>query len=306
MTPFRNMEYSDDSDFYGDENEQALLHRRVDQADLSSWWRLHTKVSSPIKQHHTARPLATMSHFHNPYAGVPYAWQLTETVIDFLHRLPPSTTEGFPWIYICNPYVDRRPRVPTSCGANVVGCEDEGPQDNGADVATLMQGGMERLHMISEFIDYLRRIDRPPELKMQELRKASSDASEDILTLAQHLRVTCGKWMLFCPVAEVDAVWELIAKATANNELGIAAKVAPKSSTDSRAERLICVYTADFSNKQDIKRVAVNLQRLGLISPTGRPVYYKPDAYTYLGISSQNPWNIRASIYNSTTVLREW
>lgn len=27
------------------------------------------------------------------------------------------------------------------------------------------------------------------------------------------------------------------------------------------------------------------------------------DAYTYLGISSGNPWQIRASIYDSATIL---
>lgn len=134
--------------------------------------------------------------------------------------------------------------------------------------------------------------------------------------------------MLFCTVSDVNTVWEIVAKATVNNELGIAAKVAPKSTTDFRAERIICVYTADFSNTQDVKRVATSLHRLGLIPPMGRPIYYKPgepnslrnravvhghqsltsgtDAYTYLGLGSQNPWGIRASIYNSTTVLNKW
>lgn len=82
--------------------------------------------------------------------------------------------------------------------------------------------------------------------------------------------------MIFSPVSEVEAAWEVVAKATANNELGIAAKVAPKLATGANTEHLICVYTADFNNKQDVKRVASALHRLGFLPSTGKPLYYKP------------------------------
>ena len=56
--------------------------------------------------------------------------------------------------------------------------------------------------------------------------------------------------MLFCSAMEVNDVWATIAHATAANELGIAAKVAPKPiDGDSRRDRLICVYTTDFKDK---------------------------------------------------------
>jgi len=91
-----------------------------------------------------------------------------------------------------------------------------------------------------------------------------------------------------------------VAKSTADNELGIAAKVAPRSETeDPRKDRLVCVYTADFSNKADVGRVLQKLRELKLVEVRVRPIYYKPDAYTYIGISSGNPWGIRASIYSS-------
>ncbi|KXJ90696.1 hypothetical protein Micbo1qcDRAFT_135964, partial [Microdochium bolleyi] len=296
------MDTSDDSDFYGDEDELVVLERKVDQFDVPSWWRIQAQHQPPSRLHIKAQGRADMSQFHNPYAGVPYAWQLTETVDSFLSRLPPSTTEGVPWIYVCNPYIQRKPRS-FSSNQHAPGCENEGPQDNDADVSTLMQGGMERLHMVSEFTDHLRNLGKPLPQIQHEVKRAGLNASEDILRLAKHLHVTCGKWMLFCTVCEVDAVWEIVAKATVNNELGIAAKVAPKSEIESRAERIICVYTADFSDRQDVKRVASSLHRLGLIPSTGRPIYYKPDAYTYLGLSSKNPWEIRASIYDSATIL---
>lgn len=83
--------------------------------------------------------------------------------------------------------------------------------------------------------------------------------------------------MLFCPPAEVNDVWDIVAKATANNELGIAAKVAPKPvDEDSRRDRLICVYTTDFSDKADVGRVLQRLRELRLVEARGRPIYYKP------------------------------
>jgi hypothetical protein len=108
--------------------------------------------------------------------------------------------------------------------------------------------------------------------------------------------------MLFCDPAEVNSVWEVVARATALNELGIAAKVAPREGEEDRRKlRLICVY-------------------LGLINLKDSPIYYKcgkvtarscksmliscSDAYTYLQISSGNKYNIKASLYNSADVLK--
>lgn len=111
--------------------------------------------------------------------------------------------------------------------------------------------------------------------------------------------------MLFCSPAEVNDVWEIVAKATANNELGIAAKVAPKPvEEDSRKDRIICVYTSDFANKADVGRVLQRLRELRLVEPRSRAIYYKPDAYTYVGISFGNPWGMKASLYSSSDVLQ--
>lgn len=83
--------------------------------------------------------------------------------------------------------------------------------------------------------------------------------------------------MLFCAPDDVNEVWEIIAKATVNNELGIAAKVAPKSQiNDPRRDRLICVYTSDFMDKKDVGRVLQKLRDLRLVKSRDRPIYYKP------------------------------
>ncbi len=83
--------------------------------------------------------------------------------------------------------------------------------------------------------------------------------------------------MLFCDVLEVNEVWDIVAKATANNELGIAAKVAPRpEQNDSRKDRLICVYTKDFMDKIDVGRVVQRLKELRLADGKLRKIYYKP------------------------------
>lgn len=82
--------------------------------------------------------------------------------------------------------------------------------------------------------------------------------------------------MIFCPPRDVNEIWAVVAKATASNELGIAAKVAPvPESGDTRKERLICVYTADFKDKADVARVVRKLRELQLIG-TRSSIYYKP------------------------------
>ncbi|TGJ84003.1 hypothetical protein E0Z10_g4784 [Xylaria hypoxylon] len=266
---------SDESDFYGDDDLVVDLNRKVDHFDVRKWWQDHEALNTPLNLR--ARGVSeNTSHLHNPYAGDTYAWQLTESVDAFLSRLPPATTGEAPghcWIWVCNPYIKRKSRNEAQ-NQRVRGGEDEAPEDEGADLATLMQAGEERLHFVSSFVDQFRRPGLSRALVIQETRKAGTDAAKDILDLAKGLRVTCGKWMLFCTAFEVNEVWGIIAKATANNELGIAAKVATKPNIDQRTERLICVYTADFSDKGDVTRVAERLRQLGLVKD--KPLYYKP------------------------------
>ena len=88
--------------------------------------------------------------------------------------------------------------------------------------------------------------------------------------------------MLFPAVEDVDYVWSQIAKGTAEAELGVAAKVAAageEEETDGGRRRLICVYTKDFGDREDVKRVLVGLKRMGLLrgedGGEGRGIYYK-------------------------------
>ena len=80
--------------------------------------------------------------------------------------------------------------------------------------------------------------------------------------------------MIFCQANEVNAVWAVVARATANNELGIAAKVSPDDGDD-RKSRVICIYTRDFTDMKDVSRAVHKLKDLGVVDSRGKPIYYK-------------------------------
>lgn len=83
--------------------------------------------------------------------------------------------------------------------------------------------------------------------------------------------------MLFPGPAHVNEIWGTVARATVKNELGIAAKVAPREEVGSPKARLICIYTYDFADKDDVARVLAWLKQLGLVrtGPGSRQIYYK-------------------------------
>lgn len=72
---------------------------------------------------------------------------------------------------------------------------------------------------------------------------------------------TCGKWMLFIPSTQIVTVWANIENAVNNGRLGHVAKcsVAPNN----RGIHLICVYTKDYSDLDDVTRVLTRLRTMG-------------------------------------------
>lgn len=90
-----------------------------------------------------------------------------------------------------------------------------------------------------------------------------------------------GKWLVFVEEAEVDAVWEKVVTATVNGRLGLAAKVAtawPHPFARS-GKRVICAYTYDFTDREDVTRVLAGLRDLGF----GERLSYKTDVDTLAG-----------------------
>ena len=85
-----------------------------------------------------------------------------------------------------------------------------------------------------------------------------------------------GKWLIFSEIKEIDATWQTVKKATESGLLGIGAKVATSMSnpnTTSESEKVICVYTYNWQDVDDVYRIEKALRSIGIEST----LYYKTD-----------------------------
>ena len=103
---------------------------------------------------------------------------------------------------------------------------------------------------------------------------------EAIDSLALRTRLLNGKWLVYRPREQIDEAWLSIAKATFDKTLGNGAKVSTREQDNRR--HVICVYTDNYLDLEDVKRVRELLREMGF---TDR-LCYKPDIYTYLDIYS--------------------
>jgi hypothetical protein len=108
--------------------------------------------------------------------------------------------------------------------------------------------------------------------------------------------------MLFPAAEDLTLVWRMVVEGTISNRLGSAAKVATDQGR--KDGRLICVYTKDFRDMEDVCRVLKELAAQGLVD-SGSGIYYKADAYTYLNIYGKNAadYGLQASVYSSQKLL---
>jgi hypothetical protein len=232
------------------------------------------------------RPKLPKGGLHNRWEGREDSWQLHETIDDFISRLPVlgSSWVG-PWLWVANPYADR----------------DAEPEMRHAEFMELAP---------QLLLDYknekLQVTENNPNTAQgvinRKLKPARDKLKEDILSLAKDKGMTSGKWMLFPTDEAAPGIWKRVATAVVEGNLGTGAKIATDSST-----RLVCVYTKDFSDEADIKRVVQQLKNLNLLpsKETNKSIYYKCDAYTYLDIGAGNEYGLQASLYNSKDVLAE-
>ena len=72
----------------GDADTVSALEQRIKAFDVEEWISQHRE--SPGRPQKQPKFTEMASQLHNPYAGVSYAWQLTETLDEFLNRLPPA------------------------------------------------------------------------------------------------------------------------------------------------------------------------------------------------------------------------
>jgi len=227
----------------------------------------------------------------NMYENDPSGRQLPETVEAFLQRVPPQTTQLMdhgPWIYIANPYASHHTEDRAgfaSRGRELLEDYESMAKGIEASMAGKAKGTTTR--------------------KLTPLRK---QLELDIFALAKDKGCVSGKWMLFPSPSQVNYCWSLVAHGTATGELGHAAKVATDDGSGSA--RLICIYTENFADMEDVKRLLERLLGMGLVNRNGAmgegwAIYYKADAYTYLDIMSKNVWGLKPSLYNSMEVLAE-
>jgi hypothetical protein len=94
--------------------------------------------------------------------------------------------------------------------------------------------------------------------------------------------VQSGKWLLFIPKSDIDGVWSLIREATTSGLLGDESKVStarPSPLCHNQNESVICVYTYDSEDTEDVRRVRQELRNLGF----NNKIPYKEDAQTKAG-----------------------
>lgn len=263
-------------------NKKSKLEKGNDGDD-----EIYLDETGPKSKNRQAAP------FFNPFEGQRSGRQFNETVDEFVNRVRPSTSTSIDisdhWIWCANPNRDR-------------GREN---QDTGgytqAGYRLLQDLQSQRLRLESKYPE------KPPGAITRMLRGQREFTEGQIAELAKKYNVITGKWMLFPTAEDVDQVWRTVAQATWDGSLGGTAKVAPHDPHTAKPEQLICVYTEDFSDVDDVKHVLVEMKRLGLVKdgPMARVIYYKCDAYTYLDLGSGNEYKIKASLYNSRDMFKE-
>lgn len=98
-----------------------------------------------------------------------------------------------------------------------------------------------------------------------------------------------GKWCIFVTPAEADEAWSKIRNAIESDQL-MCAKVSTALRSMSRDGHVICVYTRDWADGQDLMRAREVLRSLGFVEELG----YKRDIDTRSGKYGLNEWRLRA------------
>ncbi len=91
-----------------------------------------------------------------------------------------------------------------------------------------------------------------------------------------------GKWLVFVPLPHLDDVWAKIKAATEAGLLGASAKTGTamlNPNATSPDSKVICVYTYDWTDEVDVKRVREQLRTLGIVAK----IPYKSDDDTRAG-----------------------
>jgi hypothetical protein len=104
-----------------------------------------------------------------------------------------------------------------------------------------------------------------------------------------------GKWLIFEDISFIDTIWTKLKKATEDGILGYSSKVATAkynpNATDPNT-KVICVYTYDWKDEEDVMKIREELRKLGIT----KKIPYKSDEDTNEG-KYQVKGNTRISKY---------
>ena len=100
---------------------------------------------------------------------------------------------------------------------------------------------------------------------------------------------TTGKWCIFVAASDVDVAWAKIKGAVEDDRL-LCAKVSTALRSTGRNGHVICVYTRDWTDEQDLLRIRDVLRLLGFVEELG----YKRDIDTENRIYGFGEWYLRA------------
>lgn len=114
--------------------------------------------------------------------------------------------------------------------------------------------------------------------KMKKPMSALDEKTKELDVEAVKKKALVGKWLIFKDRRHIDELWGKIANAVKQGKLGVTAKVS--TLRQERKEHVICVYTYNFLDRDDVRRVREILKELGIV----QKLYYKPDYYTITGI----------------------
>lgn len=232
---------------------------------------------------------SSLTDHYNPYADLPCAWQFSEPLSAFLNRLPPLTTPSSvirgPFIRVADPNSPRR-------------ALDDG------NLAKFKETATELLTSLStKRAEWKAANPRKPKSSMtKQLASTRQEVEKALLKAARDTGVLYGKWMLFPPAEDVNRVWRMVVEGTAAGKLGCAAKVACLLEGEAGdRQRLICIYTYDFGDADDVKRVLQGIVRLGLVNKSGSlgKGPFGHDTWIYYKCGESSP---RFPLFNMRTV----
>lgn len=117
---------------------------------------------------------------------------------------------------------------------------------------------------------------------------------QTIKELALNHNVLSGKWLMHLDTGfKVDHAWKCLASAILDGKIS-EAKVSPRE-PNSDGQHVICVYNDNFADEEQVMQLDAAIRAAGVKCP----LFYKPDAYSYLGIYRNNRWKLCPTIYES-------